>query len=44
MSETLTPLIRDFLTWIDAEPRAYADVMDVWRTSCPRLSVWGVRA
>ena len=40
MSETLTPLIRDFLTWIDAEPRAYADVMDVWRTSCPRLTVW----
>ncbi len=40
MSDTLTPLIRDFLDWIDAEPRAYADVMDVWRTSCPRLTVW----
>jgi D-3-phosphoglycerate dehydrogenase len=22
------------------EDRAYAEVMDAWRTSCPRLPVW----
>lgn len=40
MSDTLTPLIRDFLTWIAAAPRPYEDVMEAWRTSCPRLAVW----
>jgi hypothetical protein len=34
------PLILDFLEWLAAEPRPYAEVMDVWRTSCPRLTVW----
>lgn len=40
MQESLTPLILDFLEWVAAEPRPYADVMDAWRTSCPRLTVW----
>ena len=35
-----TPLILDFLEWLAAEPRAYVEVMDVWRTSCPRLTIW----
>jgi hypothetical protein len=29
-----------FLRWISERPRTYADVMDAWRTSCPRHSVW----
>lgn len=33
-------LILDFLAWLDAAPRPYAEVMDAWRTSCPRLPVW----
>ena len=36
----LDPLILDLLEWIGREPRAYADVIDAWRTSCPRLTVW----
>ena len=28
------------LDWVATRPRTYADVMDVWRTSCPRLSIW----
>jgi hypothetical protein len=40
MSDILAPLIIDFLAWLTAEPRDYADVMDAWRTSCPRLTVW----
>ena len=36
----LDPLILDLLEWIGREPRPYADVIDAWRTSCPRLMVW----
>ena len=40
MQNDLDPLILDFLEWIDREPRSHADVIEVWRTSCPRLTVW----
>jgi hypothetical protein len=40
MSDILTPLTIDFLAWLNAAPRSYAEVMDVWRTSCPRLTIW----
>jgi D-3-phosphoglycerate dehydrogenase len=33
-------LILDLLEWLDHSPRPYAEVMDAWRTSCPRLPVW----
>jgi hypothetical protein len=33
-------LIRQFLEFVAARPRCYADVMEAWRTSCPRLPVW----
>ena len=36
----LDPLVLDLVEWIAREPRAYADVIDAWRTSCPRLTVW----
>lgn len=32
-------LILDLLEWISTE-RTYQEVMDAWRTSCPRLPVW----
>jgi hypothetical protein len=28
------------LAWISERPRTYADVMETWRSTCPRLSVW----
>ena len=40
LASTLDPLILDFVEWLAAEPRTYADVMEAWRTSCPRLTVW----
>jgi DNA-binding MarR family transcriptional regulator len=40
MTDTLNPLIRDFLAWIATEPKPYSEVMEAWRTSCPRLTVW----
>jgi len=36
----LDALILDFLRWIEERPRPYSEVMDAWRTSCPRLPVW----
>lgn len=40
MSSIIEPLILDLVEWVAREPRPYADVMDAWRTSCPRLTVW----
>lgn len=40
VTDTLTPLILDLLEWIAARPRTYVDVMDAWRSSCPRLTIW----
>ncbi|HEY5072387.1 MAG TPA: hypothetical protein VII63_10185 [Caulobacteraceae bacterium] len=40
MAENLEPLILDFVEWIAAGPQPYAEVMEAWRTSCPRLTVW----
>lgn len=33
-------LVRDLVRWVAESPRAYDEVMDAWRTSCPRLTVW----
>lgn len=33
-------LILDLVEWIALAPRPYGEVMDAWRTSCPRLPVW----
>jgi hypothetical protein len=40
MSDRLDPLIRDLVAWVAEERRPYAEVLDTWRTSCPRLTVW----
>jgi len=33
-------LILDLLEWIAKQDRTYEEVMDAWRTSCPKLPVW----
>jgi hypothetical protein len=40
VSENIEPLILDLLEWIGPEPRPYGEVLDAWKTSCPRLPVW----
>ena len=40
MSEPVEALILDLLEWLGPTPRPYTEVMDAWRTSCPRLPVW----
>ena len=39
-ADTLVPLVLDLVEWIDKEPRTYAEAIETWRTSCPRLMVW----
>src|SRR5262245_50251868 len=33
-------LMIQFLTWVGDRPRSRGDVMEAWRSTCPRLSVW----
>ena len=33
-------LVLDLVEWIATRPRPYADVMEAWRTSCPRFPIW----
>jgi len=40
MAEPTEALIHDFIAWLAPGPRPYAEVMEAWRTSCPRLTVW----
>ena len=38
--DTLEPLIAGLVAFVAKEDRDYLEVMDAWRTSCPRLPVW----
>jgi hypothetical protein len=40
MNDALRLLTVQFLAWVAERPRSYAETMEAWRTSCPRLSVW----
>jgi len=33
-------LMLDLVEWIARRPRPYVEVMDAWRTSCPRFPIW----
>jgi|HubBroStandDraft_2_1064218.scaffolds.fasta_scaffold105097_3 hypothetical protein len=38
--EAPVALVVQLLAWVEARPRTYAETMEAWRTSCPRLPVW----
>ena len=38
--DVLGPLVLDLLEWIGPSGRPYGEVLEAWRTSCPRLPVW----
>jgi hypothetical protein len=40
MSEPASLIMLQFLGWVADRPRTYADTMEAWRSTCPRLSVW----
>ncbi|TCH99532.1 hypothetical protein EJV46_02325 [Roseococcus sp. SYP-B2431] len=39
-----TPVVKalmlDMVEWLARRPRPYAEAIEAWRTSCPRLTVW----
>lgn len=40
MADTTDALVLDLVEWIAREPRLYSEVIEAWRTSCPRLTIW----
>ena len=40
MPDPVDALVLDLLEWIGPKPRPYREVLEAWRTSCPRLPVW----
>jgi hypothetical protein len=40
MTDVVDALILDLLAWVADGEKDYAETMEVWRTSCPRLPVW----
>jgi hypothetical protein len=40
MADPIDALVLDLLEWIGPRTRPYEEVIDAWRTSCPRLPVW----
>ncbi|HXN35198.1 MAG TPA: hypothetical protein VN877_03450 [Opitutaceae bacterium] len=40
MADPNDALTLQLLEWVSREPRSYAEVLDAWRTTCPRLSIW----
>jgi hypothetical protein len=40
MSDPVDALVIDLLEWIGPHKKPYVEVIDAWRTSCPRLPVW----
>ena len=40
MSDPVDALVLDLLDWVGPHGKPYPEVMEAWRTSCPRLPVW----
>jgi hypothetical protein len=40
MNDETEALLLDLVEWVASTPRPYGEVMDAWRTSCPRLTIW----
>jgi hypothetical protein len=34
------PELHELLSWISKQPRSYPDAIEVWKTNCPRHSLW----
>ena len=40
MFDAVESLVLDLLEWVANGERSYDEVMDAWRTSCPKFPVW----
>ena len=36
----MSPETLELLSWVSREPRSYAEAIEVWKTNCPRHSLW----
>ena len=36
----ITASTLELLTWVTVRPRSYDDVVEAWRSNCPRYAVW----
>ena len=36
----ITPSVVELLTWVTARERTYEDVVEAWKSNCPRYAVW----
>ena len=40
MSEPVSPLILQFLSWVSSRHRTYDEAIEAWQSTCPRHTVW----
>jgi hypothetical protein len=40
MIEPVPPLTLQLLEWLSSRPRTYAETMEAWRSTCPRMTIW----
>jgi hypothetical protein len=39
-AQPVSLLMLQLLDWVASRPQTYAEAMDAWRSSCPRMTVW----
>ncbi len=37
---TVSAQTRELLDWLSVRPRSYAETIEAWRSSCPKLTIW----
>jgi hypothetical protein len=40
MTDSHTALTRQLLEWIANSRRTYGEALEVWKSTCPRMSIW----
>ena len=40
MTRAHDALTLQLLEWVAEAPRSHAELMDAWKSNCPRLSIW----
>ena len=40
MSEPVSPLMLQFLSWVSSRHRTYDQATEAWRSTCPRHTIW----
>ena len=40
MSELVSQLILEFLSWVSTRRRTYDETMQAWQSHCPRQTIW----